>query len=181
VFRGATELGYADVQVVANSKELKTVGSDFVGLVRNTPLLIKFTIRSEIRVGQIAFMSDRDGNSEIYVMNADGTDPINLTNDADTDSSPAWSPDGTKIAFWSSRNFFAQIFVMDADGTNPTNLTNNFGGDLLPDWSPDGSKIAFRSDRDGGAEIYVMNADGTSQTNLTNSSTSFDTEPDWKP
>jgi Tol biopolymer transport system component len=182
VFQGASELGYADVQVVANPKELKTVGSDFVGLIRNTPLLIKFTIRTETRVGQIAFASDRDnGNLEIYVMNADGTNPVRLTNHEARDLFPAWSPDGTKIAFTSDRdNGNAELYVMNADGTNPVRLTTHEADDLAPAWSPDGTKIAFTSERDGNLEIYVMNADGTNTVRLTDHP-ERDAEPDWSP
>src|SRR3990172_1844040 len=118
--------------------------------------------------GKIAFASERDGNYEIYVMDADGSNPTNLTNDGATDGGPAWSPDGGKIAFTSERDGNYEIYVMDADGSNPTNLTNNSAWDSEPAWSPDGSKIAFESYRDNNREIYVMNADGTAQTNLTN-------------
>jgi Tol biopolymer transport system component len=117
--------------------------------------------------GRIAFASDRDGNLEIYVMNADGTGQTRLTNNDDDDLFPGWSPDGTKIVFSSDRDGIAQIYVMNADGTGQTRLTNNAGYDVAPVWSPDGAKIVFSSDRDGNNEIYVMNADGTGQTRLT--------------
>jgi len=68
----------------------------------------------------IAFHSGRDGNFEIYVMNADGTNPTRLTNNPAFDALPAWSPDGTKIAFFSDRDGNGDIYVMNADGTNPT-------------------------------------------------------------
>ena len=73
-------------------------------------------------------------------MDADGGNPINLTNDPRSDADPAWSPDGTKIAFASNRDGDGEIYVMDADGGNPTNLTNNSGDDIAPAWSPDGSQ-----------------------------------------
>jgi len=71
---------------------------------------------------KIAFHSDRDGNQDIYVMNADGTNPTRLTSDPASDRVPAWSPDGTKIAFDSRRDGNFEIYVMNADGTNPTRL-----------------------------------------------------------
>ncbi len=129
---------------------------------------------------KIAFMSKRDGNDEIYVMNADGTNQINLTNNPALDANPSWSPDGTKIAFWSDRDGNREIYVMDADGTNQTRLTNNPAYDLYSSWSPDGTKIAFMSKRDGNDEIYVMNADGTNQINLTNNP-ALDANPSWSP
>ena len=126
--------------------------------------------------GKIVFSTWRDGNYEIYVMNANGSGQTNLSNNAAGDEFPAWSPDGSKIVF--QRNL--EIYVMNANGTGQTNLTNNAAGDQEPDWSPDGSKIAFRSSRDGNVEIYKMNADGSGQTRLTNN-TREDAHPAWSP
>jgi dipeptidyl aminopeptidase/acylaminoacyl peptidase len=84
---------------------------------------------------QIAFETNRDGNREIYVVDADGTGLTNLTNHSNNDFSPAWSPDGTQIAFHSGRDGNYEIFVMDADGSNPTNLTNHDSYDSFPVWS----------------------------------------------
>jgi Tol biopolymer transport system component len=87
--------------------------------------------------GKIAFSSDRDGNREIYVMNAqDGSNQTNLTIDPAFDFDPSWSPDGTKIAFSSDRDGNTEIYVMNAqDGSNQTRLTDNAAAsDALPDW-----------------------------------------------
>ena len=129
---------------------------------------------------RIAFQSNRDGNWEIYVMNADGSGVTNLTNNSDHDVAPAWSPDGKRIAFRSDRDGNWEIYVMNADGSGVTRLTNDSARDSSPAWSPDGRRIAFRSDRDGNWEIYVMNADGSGVTNLTNDSASDDF-PGWSP
>ena len=124
--------------------------------------------------GQIAFTSatlfndDILANSDIFVMDADGANPINLTNHDALDETPDWSPDGKRIAFSSDRDGNWEIYVMNTDGTNPINLTNHPAKDGRPDWSPDGNRIAFTSDHDGNLEIYVMNADGTNPINLTN-------------
>jgi Tol biopolymer transport system component len=126
--------------------------------------------------GRIAFTSGRDGNGEIYVMNADGSGQTNLTNNPAVDDEPAWSPDGSRIAFTRG----GDVYVMNADGAAQTNLTNHPANDSWPAWSPDGTKIAFVSDRDGNAEIYLMNADGSSQRNLTDNSGS-DRFPTWSP
>jgi len=72
---------------------------------------------------KIAFCSTKDGNAEIYVMNADGTGAIRLTNNPAWEDSPSWSPDGTRIAFDSSRDGNTEIYVMNADGTGQTRLT----------------------------------------------------------
>ena len=92
---------------------------------------------------QIVFFSDRDGNGEVYVMDADGTNVTRLTNNLDSDGSPGWSSDGSKILFSSSRDGNAEIYLMDAvdtdgdgNGDNLTRLTNNPATDGAPDWSP---------------------------------------------
>ena len=127
---------------------------------------------------RILFISLRDGNREVYVMDTDGANQTNLTNNSAQDLPPTWSPDGTKIAFATDRNFNAEIYVMDVDGSNPVNLTNHPAHEFDPAWSPDGSKIAFYTTRDGNDEIYVMDADGSNQVRLTNDAGS-DREPDW--
>jgi Tol biopolymer transport system component len=108
----------------------------------------------------IAFSTDRDGNGEIYLMNADGTNLRRLTNHPAADRSPSWSPDGTRIVFVTERDGNGEIYVMSADGSNQLNLTNTPFWEGTPAWSPDGLQIAFGSN----AQIYVMNADGTSVT-----------------
>ncbi len=129
---------------------------------------------------RIAFGSDRDGNREIYVMNADGSGVIRLTDNDAIDSGPAWSPDGRRIAFSSTRDGSFEVYVMNADGSGVTRLTDNDAFDWHPAWSPDGRHIAFDSDRDGNWEIYVMNADGSGVTRLTYNGAA-DGSPAWSP
>jgi Tol biopolymer transport system component len=131
-------------------------------------------------VTQLAFVSTADGNSEIYVINSNGTGSTRLTTHPASDIDPTWSPDGTKIAFQSDRDGSAEIYIMNSDGTNPVRLTAAAGGNFRPAWSPDGTRIAFTSKRDGNGEIYVTNADGTGLVNLTNH-TADDGDPAWSP
>lgn len=118
--------------------------------------------------GMIAFVSTRDGNDEIYVMAADGSNQTRLTDNAVVDKDPAWSPDGTQIAFLTNRDGNDEIYIMDANGGNPVRLTNNPASDGSPSWSSDGTKIAFVSNRDGNKEIYSMKVDGSDVRRLTN-------------
>lgn len=136
--------------------------------------------------GKIAFSSSRDGNQEIYVMNPDGSEQTNLTNNPALDSASNWSADGSKTAFFSDRDgnyevssYPYDIYTMNADGSGPIRLTTDLA-DSFPSWSPDGSKIAFTSTRDDNPEIYVMNADGTGQMRLTNNVVE-DNYPAWSP
>jgi TolB protein len=97
---------------------------------------------------QIVFQSSRDGNFEIYKMNADGSGEVNLTDNAapgaNRDTFPTWSPDGTRVAFQSNRDGNPDIHVMNADGTNVENITgSSLAEESAPRWSPDGQRIAF--------------------------------------
>src|SRR5660398_29019 len=138
--------------------------------------------------GKIAFVSQRDGNDEIYTMNADGSNVHRLTFDPigspKNDLGPVWSPDGTRIAFVSNRDGNYEIYVMNADGSNQQRLTSSIYSDLNPTWSPDGTRIAFATNRDWaisvGYEIYVMNTDGSNQQRLTYNSVD-DVKPAWSP
>lgn len=107
--------------------------------------------------GKIAFVSFRDGDQEIYVMNSDGSDERNLTNDPDDDFDPDWSPDGSQLAFASNRTDQVQIYVMDADGSNLRQLTSGSQGGQSPRWSRDGQRIVFTQ----AGSLAVINVDGS--------------------
>jgi TolB protein len=128
---------------------------------------------------KIAFtaFSSLTSNSDIYVMNPDGTDKVRLTANSGPDRQPAWSPDGQRIAFVSARDGQVGLFVMDADGSNVSLVALETGLNY-PTWSPDGTKIAFGALRNG-HRILVVNADGTGLTELT--SGPDDMAPAWSP
>jgi Tol biopolymer transport system component len=132
--------------------------------------------------GKMAFVRGVDSNSEIYVMDGDGSGQTSLTNNLAFDTLPAFSPDGRHVAFTSRRDSIGtqtndEIYVVDAadsdgngNGDKLTRLTSSQTvNEFQPAFSPDGKKMAFTSNGDGNNEIYVMNADGSgTPTRLTN-------------
>ena len=181
------------------------VSPAIASLLALTLILALTAIACSEQNAKIAFISDRDGNEEIYVMNANGSDVTRLT---DTGGHIVcchrWSPDGRRIAFTSNQNGNDDIYVVNADGSDLTQLTHSDRSDSNPDWSPDGQRIAFISGHPGDLESYLkdadhsdfadrgrvkllgsfeislMNADGSDLTQLTDSAgTEF--HPSWSP
>jgi Tol biopolymer transport system component len=126
----------------------------------------------------ITFMSTRDADNEIYVMDAGGENETRLTEVAGLDQSPAWSPDGRKIVFASSRedNFTPELWVMDADGSNQTKLKDAAAFDADPAWSPLGDKIAYY----GSNQIKLVDVDGENDVFLTEAA-GDSSNPAWSP
>ncbi|MBW2966498.1 DUF5050 domain-containing protein [Candidatus Woesearchaeota archaeon] len=128
----------------------------------------------------ILFVSNRDGNNEIYAMNVDGTGQTRITNNIARDYHPIWSPDLNKIIFMSERDGNAEIYTLNMIDNSIVRITNNPAYDNDPIFSPDGTKITFDSDRNGNNEIYRINSDATGLINLTNNPAN-DYEPAWSP
>ena len=115
---------------------------------------------------KIRFWSDRDdGESSLFVMNPDGSAPVNVKEAMVLPTAPAWSPVRTKIAFSFGRYEKSDIYVIDVDGSNLVNLSNKGGGDYSPRWSPDGTRVLWYGwpprKGEGGARIFVNDADGS--------------------
>ena len=183
-----------------------------------------------IAATQIAFVSNRTGNKEIWVMDYDGANQRQLTSlhsialtprwspDASriaytcyppagmylsaqicmysmpsgkgiawpryrgTNSSPAWSPDGTKIMFMSSMLGNPELWVTDADGARPKRLTYTTGANTSPTWNPKtGDQVAFVSDRGGLPQLYMMDADGSNATKMDLVDMGYVIDPSWSP
>jgi len=132
---------------------------------------------------KIAFESWRGSGPNVYVMNADGSDEIALTNNF-LSLDPTWSPDGTKIAFahMDGPGNEMDIYVMNADGSGRAPLTtpDDFIDDGQPAWSPDGTKLAFTSFSGGDRDIHIINADGSGRTAVTTDGAQ-DTSPAFSP
>ena len=141
----------------------------------------------------IAFTSSRDGNQEIYVIDADGTGLHRMTTAGGSDANPAFSPKGDMIAFESNRDGTPEIYVMNADGTGIQERLTHFSAEPIPSnvsvskptWSPSGDRIAFHrrvgaQGVRGHLEVYTMNADGTNVTRITfTPSPGFSGFPSW--
>jgi Tol biopolymer transport system component len=130
---------------------------------------------------QILFVSNADGDPDIFVMNVNERTPRRIFPTSTKEFQPTWSPDGQRIAFEGAEDDNRDIFVMDSDGDNHINLTGDAAVDQLPAWSPDGRWIAYGSEVEGNYEIFVVRADGSGEPrNLTNDPAQ-DTAPAWRP
>lgn len=117
---------------------------------------------------QIAFVSDRNGELQIYVMNSDGSNLRRITSGGYS-TDPSWSPniDVNKIAFVRVEGAEANIYTINTDGSDEQRLTSGSGRNENPSWSPDGHYIAFSSTRNGAENIYIMYFNGGNQRLLT--------------
>lgn len=137
--------------------------------------------------GQIAFVSLRANNlPQIFLMNADGSNPTQLTRLPDGACQPDWSPDGKRLVFVSpcrarqSEYRGSTLYLINADGANLTPLPSMPGGDFDPAWSPDGKQIAFTSLRESIQHIFLINLSDNKVTRFSAES-SFDGKPAWSP
>ncbi len=126
-----------------------------------------------------AFVSDRLGSPQIFVMNSDGSNVRRLTQSGAYNVTPSWSPKGDRILYSRQQGGGFQIYSISPDGSGDSQLTTG-GRNENPRWSPDGRFITFSSNRDGKDSIYVMRADGTAQTKVSRSS-GGDSQPVWSP
>lgn len=160
-----------------------SLGPTVVGLTGQITNLELNDPSSNIGATKIIYASNRDANffnSQIYVMNADGSNQTRLTSSAASNNDPAVSPDGTKIVFSSTRDSNPEVYVMNSDGSKQTRLTVHGANDIMPSWSPDGTKIVFISNRNSFPEVFTMNVDGTSVKQVTNIQLNV-WYPSWSP
>ncbi len=133
--------------------------------------------------GQIVWASKRDGDWDLYLMNADGSFISQLTNEPSVEGNPVVSPDRTRIAFVSDRDGDFELYVMAVDGSSVVQVTSNTAVDTNPSWSPDGTRLAYQSrqgDEDD-TEVWVVGTDGSNPTQLTNNEGIGDGIPSFSP
>lgn len=130
---------------------------------------------------KVAFVSYRDGNGEIYVMDADGSNQTRLTNQPALDTGPKWSPDGRRIAFVSARSKTAQVWVMNANGSDARRVAETPGEQGAVQWSPGGSKLAFLAVTRGKTDVMVADVDGGKAVNLTEAAKKSHSGAAWAP
>lgn len=128
-------------------------------------------------VGRVAFVGRSNmGACDIFIMNADGSGQVNLTDSPEIDAAPTWSPDGTRIVFSTYQENHRGIIVTNLNGV----MTPLVDRGWSPAWSPDGNHIVFVSDKDGSRDLYLVSADGALQQRLTNSLLQ-EQHPTWSP
>lgn len=173
-------------RIAFNSGHIWTVnpdGSELTEVTRDAPTATEYGPQWSPDGSRIAFWAYVDdpvaGGYDLYVMNADGSGMIRLTEGGGDETNAVWSPDGTMLAYVvDNEDGTSEVFVMNADGTGKTRLTDG-EHDLSPAWSPDGDRIAFvRSGAD--YDLYTVRPDGTDLTQLTDFS-GFEEMPVWSP
>jgi Tol biopolymer transport system component len=156
----------------------------------NTPIPVATTLGGG--GGQVAFASTRLGLPQIFLVNMDGTDLLQVTDMEQGACQPSWSPDGLQLVFISpcgGRGEFyetiyneSSLYIINADGTGLQQLTQSPGSDFDPAWSPDGERIAFTSVRDGFRQIYTLDVNSLDVTLLTNTENTVESsQPAWSP
>jgi TolB protein len=139
-----------------------------------------YTGKPGVAMSRIAFVSEYQGNKEIYLMDYDGRRIRRLTSSGTINLSPVWSPDGSELAFMSWRGRQPGVYVMSAEGK--LGVLKTVGGELssAPEWAPDGRKLAYTSDIDGNTEIYVLDRTTGRNRRLTHNR-AIDTAPAYSP
>ena len=178
-----SKIAFVPPEIASPDHEIYVVNRDGTGVLQltNTPEIDDHPAWSPdgTKIAFRSFRAQRFG--DIWVMNADGSNPVNLTpdpQDTTAERRPAWSPDGTHIAFSSNRSGTFDIWTMRADGTDLRQITNTRDFDTEPTWSPDG-RLAFRRSDDFTSDLMVIGLQGGPATRLVFSG--HELMPAWSP
>jgi TolB protein len=144
-------------------------------------IIVYFSGRQGLALTSIAFVSDRSGFKEIYLMGSDGADQRPITAHKSISMSPEWNPNGREIAYISYYSGTPNIYLVDLSSGRKTPVITTGSLNISPSFSPDGKRMAFaRSIGDGNSEIFICNRDGSGLQQLTHSS-GIDANPAWSP
>lgn len=116
----------------------------------------KIAAQRDFPGGEIAFASRIKGRYQIFKMQSDGSNILNLSDSSFNDENPRWSPDGKWIAFDSDREGNKDIFIMRTDGSGNKRITSHVATDMQPTWMPDSRRIVFESNRSGRGDLYII-------------------------
>lgn len=140
-----------------------------------------FTGRPGPFLSRIAFISNRTGSSEVWVMDWDGANSTQLTKHGTIAVGPSWSPDGRQLVFTSYLRGGPALFLLTPQEGYLRMLWDQGGVNSSPSFSPDGTRIAFASSREGNVDIYVMRADGQGEPTRLTTARAIDTQPTFSP
>lgn len=133
---------------------------------------------------QLAFASNQDGDFDLFIVSAGGSDLRQITSNTALDTAPVWSPDGTALLYTSDVDSpgFTEIYRLEIETGAITRLTDRAGSSYAPAWSPDGTRIAYVNNAGGDGDIFVMDADGQRPFLLTlDDGGAEDAAPVWLP
>lgn len=130
--------------------------------------------------GKVAFISSHSGQKELYVMDIDGANARQLTQDKTISNGPAWSADGSRIAYTSYKSGYPDVYIIDVTAGKRTRVAAFPGINSGPSFSTDGETLALTLSKDGNPEIYTMPAAGGEPTRLTRTR-GTETSPSWSP
>jgi TolB protein len=143
-------------------------------------IVSQYTGEKGVARTRIAFVSDKTGKKELYVMDYDGQNLKKLTADRAICMSPAWSPDGRILAYVSYRDKNPDLFGLDMETGRRWKISSSEGLNISPAWSPNGKRLAMAMSRDGGAEIYTISMEGNDVERLTYG-IADNVSPSWSP
>lgn len=157
------------------------------GLFGYSSLNASVELQTTLANSRIAFVSDRDGDAELYMMSNDGSQVLQLTENSTWDSSASWLPDGRGLLYSADRdNRSGLLMQLPLIGRSPLEISSaepdvRSPGTYFAEYSPDATQIAFASSRTNEDDIYIMNADGSNLRNLTNTTLDKERMPSWSP
>ena len=125
---------------------------------------------------KIVFSAYLEDNRDIYLMDPDGNNQLNITQHKALDGWPAWSPTGDQIIFSSDRGGVRDLYLMDVDGSNVRKVFGKRADRTQATWAPDGKRIAYRRREPGGSFVYIATIDGKTEEKV-----AFGASPDWSP